>query len=225
MSKKTTIKKKHNSIAASQKSNRGEKSKALIQEALIYFVSDEGLGLSEITLDKICKKSKLTTGAFYFHFKNKDEAIKETAIDKLYGLKRRIDAIKPAEDLYSELRQIILLYIKMFKDQPKVSRLVYVALRSLPEVHDAYVVIHKSIAHRLEKLFLRERKATGLTTKDSYLMVEFLLSGIESFIENCFSWKDDEIRKAAGEPEELSHKIASMWCNAAGSKMVNLSDK
>ena len=39
--------------------------------------------MADITLSDICKATKLTTGALYFHFKSKDEAVEEMIIDEV----------------------------------------------------------------------------------------------------------------------------------------------
>ncbi len=203
------------------KGNKGRRTKALIQDAIIDLVSVDGLGLNEIKLNRICKKAGVTIGAFYFHFENKDSAIYETAVDALERFKCELAEIPHSDDLSTELRSIILGYIDSIVTRPKQTRLVYAAIRSSPAVHKAYEVMHFDIADRLEALIADARAQVGRNASECRLIVEFLMAGIESFVENVYMWDSDRIARLGDRPEVLAHKLAAMWVNIATTQLTS----
>lgn len=200
------------------KGDKGKRSKSLIQDAITDLVSVDGLGLSEIKLDRICKKAGLTIGAFYFHFANKDAAIQETAIDALTDLKAEILSLPQRDDLRSELEQIVSAYIRSIVDNPKSTRLVYTAVRGSPAVHEFYVDMHYEIADRLEKLVADERSRAGQEISDCRLIVEFLMAGIESLVENIYMWNSERTAGLGRDPKILTEKLAHIWVSIVSTK-------
>ncbi|MDX1581923.1 MAG: TetR/AcrR family transcriptional regulator, partial [Alphaproteobacteria bacterium] len=62
-----------------QPGTKGARTKALIKRTIIDLVGEHGP--LEVTLQDICKAANVTVGAFYFHFRNKDAALEETATE------------------------------------------------------------------------------------------------------------------------------------------------
>jgi len=203
------------------KGNKGRRTKQQIQEAIIDLVSVDGLGLNEIKLDRICKKAGVTIGAFYFHFENKDAAIQETAIDSLNEFKKELLSLPHEADLYSELRKIILVYIGSLVRRPKATQLLYAVIRNSPEVHKVYEDMHFEIADRMQRLISHTRAVAGRNEAESELIVEFLMAGIESFIENVFMWGNERTSRLGKDPELLAHKLAAMWVNIATTSLAH----
>jgi AcrR family transcriptional regulator len=201
------------------KGEKGRRTKAIIQQAIVDLVSVEGLGLNEIKLDRICRKAGVTIGAFYFHFENKDAAIEETAIDVLNEFQESLDAIASGGDLYSELRSIILAFIRSLVERPKETRLVYTAIRSSPAVHQVYEKAHLQTAGRIEALIAGAREEAGRNTGQSQLIAEFLLAGIESFNENVYMWDNPRVARLGEHPEQLANRLAAMWVNVATTRL------
>ena len=61
------------------KETKGARTRALIKQVIIDLVGNSSP--LEVTLGDICEGANVTVGSFYFHFKNKDAALEETAID------------------------------------------------------------------------------------------------------------------------------------------------
>ena len=203
------------------KGDKGKRTKTLIQDAITDLVSVDGLGLSEIKLDRICKKAGITVGAFYFHFENKDAAIQETAVDILDTFKNDVLSLPNRDELHSELEQIISAYIRLVVDNPKSARLVYTAIRGSPAVHEFYVDMHYEIADRLESLIASETSRVGRNVHDSRLIVEFLLAGIESLVENVYMWNSPRTSDLGHDRTNLANRLAHIWANIARTEFAD----
>jgi len=197
------------------KGKKGKKSKKLIQKAIIDLVSVDGLGLRDIKLDAICRKAGLTIGAFYFHFENKDAAIEETAADHLNEFAEQLLTEPAREDLREELERIIEAYVVALAQNRKMMLLIYTTLRRSPAVHEVYVQQHFKVADRLEGLVKAARKGRGGRGKNTQLIVEFLMAGIESLGENIYLWNDERMSKLGKDPKALSRKLADIWLAVA----------
>ena len=105
------------------KETKGARTRALIKQVIIDLVGNSSP--LEVTLGDICEGANVTVGSFYFHFKNKDAALEETAIDVIRDYYASISSVLGrGGSIDDQLEQLMHAFVDNYANQPTRTRLI-----------------------------------------------------------------------------------------------------
>ena len=191
---------------------KGARTRARIKQTIIDLVSDASP--VDVTLAHICEAADVTVGAFYFHFTNKESALKETACDAIrdyYGT--ILDVASQRAPLERQLTDIMKAYLQNFTDHAPATRFIRMVMPASQKVKLAWDDERKKLSGELERM-IAEARGIGNADPISFFMTEFLLTATEAFLENLYFGTDDRLQAAAGAPDIVIRNIAAIWQRA-----------
>jgi AcrR family transcriptional regulator len=190
---------------------RGDKTRRQIKAVIAKLASKHDL--ADISLADICKGSKLTTGAVYFHFKGKDEAVEEMVIDEvetIYG--RLLETDHPSFD--AMVRAIIAQCTAYERTNGRRSRAIQLIINSRPRAYEAWIAARAPIIERLTTLIARARHEAGLEQDASAFLALFILNSIEDLGMDVFQWGNPTLKPYAEQPEDWIARQTALWSHA-----------
>lgn len=190
---------------------RGDKTRRQIKAVIAKLASKREL--ADISLSDICKASKLTTGAVYFHFKGKDEAVEEMVIDEIetiYGRLREADHAS-FEDM---VRTIIAQCTAYEQANGRRSRAIQLVINSRPRAYEAWIAARTPVIERLTGLITLSRRDAGLDADASPFLALFILNSIEDLSMDVFQWGNPTLKPYAEKPEDWIARQTALWSYA-----------
>ncbi len=171
--------------------------------------------LDAIRIADICAPSGLAVGAFYFHFKSRDDALDQIATAVVVDVFDAALAVPHSEDLFSEIVGILSeFYRAAFEQRPRIKAFFHILnARRHPEVRKAW---QKRRTRFVDRLVARIGEATadgGITVFDSPLVTaHFLIGGLERFYDDVFFLTiDDVLPVEAGNFDVFVRQQAGLW--------------
>ncbi len=148
----------------------------------------ESKGYDDVSIDEICKKVGVTKGAFYGHFKSKDQIVLEkmASYDNVYKteLLSQVLNMKPGVDKVLEYIRLVMKYQEGFTK--KLVRMSYAVRVSNMDKAPISIPNKRELYYVLEEL-IREGQSCG-EIRDDLLpgqIAEILLYSIRGLV---FSW-------------------------------------
>lgn len=187
---------------------KGMRTRQLIKKAVADLLMKKDV--SNIVLDDICKATGLTVGAFYFHFKNKDAALEEVAIDSIEQFYEGFRSIPERKAVRAELQDIMSLLIRTVSEHPQLVRLVF---NVVPISSDARLVWwdhHDQACQRLAALIAVLNGRDGATPSDE-MAVQFMMLGMESYLENALSGREPGATLFRNDPVAFANELMGIW--------------
>lgn len=191
---------------------KGGVTRERIREAVICAVSRKGP--KEVTLHDICAEAGITHGGFYFHFKNKEEAMLDVAQEWLSEFKSKVLATPRMDDFYDEVHGMVLAYVKGYTEDIQVTRLVYALDPKYTEVSQTFSRHQRRWWARLEELFIRTRRAMKLPTGMETIIVHSLTTSLEGVCVNSYLVRLPELEVTGIDPERIAESQAIVWHRA-----------
>lgn len=161
---------------------------ALLEAAAKLFSSQ---GVATTTLNEIAKSAGVTRGAFYWHFKDKDEVIR--ALWETYALPR-FDPIKteieemPVEDSADRFRQIMQEMVMVFVTDENVRRAVFIVMHNMEYsekqhslqdyLRAEHVNFQSALTSAFDKIAHSGRLKCGVESRQAALGFQCLFMGI-----------------------------------------------
>lgn len=190
---------------------RGDKTRRQIKAVIAKLASKHDL--ADISLADICKASKLTTGAVYFHFKGKDEAVEEMVVDEIetmYG--RLLEADHPSFE--NMARAIIGQCTAYEQANGRRSRAIQLVINSRPRAYEAWIAARTPVIEKLTDLITRSRREAGLDADASPFLALFILNSIEDLSMDVFQWGNPTLKPFAERPEDWIARQTALWSYA-----------
>lgn len=196
---------------AASADTRGDKTRRQIKAVIAKLASKHDL--ADISLSDICKGTKLTTGAVYFHFKGKDEAVEEMVIDEvetMYG--RLLETQHPTfEDM---VRAIIAQCAEYEGANGRRSRAIQLVINSRPRAYEAWIAARAPVIARLTDLIASSRREARLAEDASAFLALFILNSIEDLSMDVFQWGNPTLQPYALRPEDWIARQTALWSHA-----------
>ncbi len=140
-----------------------ETKRKLVQTAIELFARE---GFDKVTVDDICKKVGVTKGAFYNHFKSKDEVILEEfkIMDEHYM--KVEEKLATLEDPLDKLRVFHLEAIKLMAEMGVTLMKVVYHSQIAPHMKHPYLDNRERALYRITRDIVREGQEKGYIPPD-----------------------------------------------------------
>lgn len=196
---------------ASATDTRGDKTRRQIKAVIAKLASKHDL--ADISLSDICKGTKLTTGAVYFHFKGKDEAVEEMVVDEIETIYGRLLAVKHAS--FDEMARAIIAQCTEYEQaNGRRSRAIQLVINTRPRAYEAWIAARGPVIERLTALIASARRKADLSEDASPFLALFILNSIEDLSMDVFQWGNPTLRPFAEKPEDWIARQTALWSYA-----------
>lgn len=196
-------------VSAEAQDSRGDRTRRQIKAAIAKLLSKQDV--AEITLADICKATRLTTGAVYFHFAGKDEAVEEMVIDEVEGIYAALLTGPPDPDFETCVRRLIAACARYELANGRRSRAIQQVINARPRAYAAWLAARAPVIERLTSLIAEARWAHGLETGSAGFLGLFILNSIEDLGMDVFQWKNPTLQPYAASPDEWVDRQARLW--------------
>jgi AcrR family transcriptional regulator len=194
--------------AAEDAVTRGDRTRQAIKSAILRLLMRKDV--ADINLSEICKAAKLTTGALYFHFRGKDEAVEETVADivrRAYAQPERLQA-KTFEELVGLTLELSTGWHVTSKRLP---RAVTVVINSRPAAYEAWIEARRPVVAHFERLIAEARRARDLSEDPAPYLALFILNSIEDLAMDVFQWRNPTLAQFAEDPKAWNDRQKALW--------------
>ena len=190
------------------KVTKGARTRALIKHQIIELVGKSNP--QDVTLQQICAAADVTVGSFYFHFKTKDAALEDTAIDAIRSHYSEVSALADSP-ITNGLEALMGAFVENYASHESRTRLIRLVIHSNPVAHEVWETERGALSRKLERKINEARQEKGGPSVLSFFTAEFLLTATESFLDQLFFGTDERLQLAVGSPDLLIKNIAAIW--------------
>jgi len=188
---------------------RGDRTRARIKQAIAKLAATRDL--NEITLADICRHAKVTTGALYFHFEDRDEAIDAMAIDEIEAIYARILGGFKGASVANLLQAIVVILTELHQQRGMLPRAVQSVINARPRVYAAWIAARRPLVTLLEDRISHARAAKRLPTAPAPYLAHLVLNSIEDLSMDVFQWKNPTLAPFAQSAEQWNRRQTSLW--------------
>ncbi len=188
---------------------KGERSKRQIKQVIAKLAMTHDV--ADITLADICEAAGLTTGAVYFHFKNKDDAVEEMVIDEVSGFWRTRMAALGDAPLDAVIAAIVQAVTDYNIKKKRLAQAIQIVINARPRAYEAWHAGRAPAIDMLERAIAEARKQAGLSTDASRYLAYFVLGSIEDLAMDVFQWRNPTLKQFAATPEDWNRRQAQLW--------------
>ena len=171
--------------------------------------------LENIRVGDICAPSGLAVGAFYFHFKSKDDALDQLATSVVADVFDGALAIPHSVDMFSEAAGILSeFYRAALEQRARVKAFFHIMnARRHPNVRKAWMARRAAMVERLVARIDEERQQGGAPTfESSTVLAHFLIGALERFYDDVFFLTiDDALPAEAANFDVFVRQQAQTW--------------
>jgi len=188
---------------------KGERSKRHILSVIAKLAMTREI--SEITLADICEAAEVSTGAIYFHFKSRDDAVAAMIIDQVGALwVEPMTRVKnaPLEDV---LEAIVTSISDFHVRKRRLKRAIQAVINSDPRAYQAWLDGRSPAIERLSQSIAAARAAEGLSTDEAAFLAYFVLGSIEDLSMDVFQWRNPTLQPFAADVEDWNAKQVALW--------------
>ncbi len=188
---------------------RGDRTRSLIKKSIAKLAMRKDI--ADISLSDICKTAKLTTGALYFHFKGKDEAVEEMIIDVIeekYGL------ILEGYDGHDFERLIAFTLeqsTNFHRSRGRLGRALVTIINTRPGAYQAWLLARRPVIIRFVEAITRARAARNLPTESAPYLAHVILNSLEDLAMDVFQWKNPTLTPFADTLENWNRRQGALW--------------
>lgn len=208
MTKATRKPKQTQGDIATASDTRGDKTRRQIKAVIAKLASKNDL--ADISLSDICKGTKLTTGAVYFHFKGKDDAVEEMVIDEVEAMYAGM--LKCDYASFEEMARAIIAASTTYQQTTgRRTRAIQLVINSRPRAYEAWLAARAPVIERLTDLIAVSRRQEGLADEASAFLALFILNSIEDLSMDVFQWGNPTLKPFAAKPEDWIERQTALW--------------
>jgi AcrR family transcriptional regulator len=194
--------------------SKGDRSKRAIKRAVTRLVSRRAV--EEISLADICRATNLTTGAVYFHFGSKDEAVEEAVVDEISASYLRVaKALETTVDLRDVLETIVRMKSEFHHTTKRLAMAIQVVINTRPRAYQAWLDARTPVLERLNATVTDVRARAGLSPEPAGFIAHFLLGAIEDLAMDVYQWGNPRLAAYAGDEEVWINCQVDLWVAAA----------
>lgn len=197
---------------AKKKETKGERTKRQIKEAVLALYAQRGI--EALNLEDILAATRLTVGAFYFHFSSKEALFETVAIERCAAfheaLLKAIDWERPFDEVAYD---VIQYYYQSYIENPMLSKFVYSMVYKSPKAYTGWRESRKAVRDQIENC-VRTEMATRAEKSpiDPAFAAHWLLSSLEDFLYSVFIAKAlDDLATVAAGPDAFVRQQALLW--------------
>lgn len=193
---------------------KGKATREMLDRAILELVNERGF--SNFRLQDLCDRTGLTIGAFYFHYKNKDQALESVAASAAEDLFSVIESDIEAKPLKEEFLLAIRDYQRGYSvpHLREQTRMVRSMIPANQIVTDTYFRARSAIISKLVETAVEERRSLGLKSGPERAVIEYLFSGLADFFELLYLGDDKELKQSAGSEKKVVERLAELWYQA-----------
>lgn len=204
-------------------STKGERTRQAIHETLIELVNSRPI--DDIKVSDICAPSGLAVGAFYFHFKSKDDALDQLATGVVAQVYDGALTVPRSDDLFSEIAGILSEFYRAACEQrDRVKAFFHIMnARRHPAVRAAWMARRAMLLERLVARIDEARQATKVDGfQSSNVTAHFLIGALERFYDDVFFLTIDRVLPSqAGNFDVFVRQQAQTWVQVIMAKPTN----
>jgi AcrR family transcriptional regulator len=197
--------------ALAEPEHRGDRTRKAIKRVIAKLAMKRDI--ADINLADICAAAKLTTGAVYFHFKGKDDAIEEMVIDEVEDIYARMQKLEGAN--FGELVAAALddssAYHQRSKQLPRAIQLV---INTRPKAYAVWIKAREPIIEKFCAAISSERQAAGLSTEPAPYLAHFILNSMEDLGMDLFQWNNPTLAPFATTLADWNARQTALWRHA-----------
>lgn len=195
--------------AVSVRATRGERTKEAVKLAIAKLAAKHDL--ADITLSDICRVAKVTTGAVYFHFKDKDEAVEAMVIDQLPLVYDRLAQEVAAPGCAPYILALIERIVAFHLAHKRLGHALQMTLQRRPLVYQAWLRARQLPIDRLTARIAHDRAAKGLPVEPAGFLAHHIFSSIEDLAADIFQWKNPILAPFAADTAQWCQRQAAFW--------------
>lgn len=188
---------------------RGERTKNRIKRFIAKYGAKHDL--SDIKLSDICQSLKITTGAFYFHFKNREEAIEDTILDEIRSVYSAIASEVEPKSFEQFAKEVIDRSTEFQVSRGHLPRAVQAVINTSPRVYDGWTEARRPILEELARLIAEERESEGLSTEPADYLASYLLNAVEDLGMDAFQWRNPSLATYSSDRTEWAARNFKLW--------------
>lgn len=196
-------------VTEADNDSRGDRTRKLIKTVIARLAARKEV--ADITLSDICKAAKLTTGALYFHFKGKDDAVEEMVIDEIHDLYGRLVGRDEARSFEELVRRVLDESTRFHQTHKKLPRAIQVVINTRPRAYAAWIEARKPLVERFERTIAEARAAHGLPTEQAPYLAHFILNSMEDLAMDVFQWGNPTLKPFADSSEGWNQRQSALW--------------
>lgn len=189
--------------------SRGERTKAAVKQAIARLATRHDL--ADITLSDICRVAKVTTGAVYFHFKDKDEAVEAMVIDQLPRIYGALAEDVPQPGCAPFILSLLERTVAFHQTQKRLGHALQMTLQTRPVVYQAWLRARQVPIDMLAARIAQDRAASQLPTEPSAYLAHHVFSSIEDLAADIFQWKNPTLAPYAADAAQWCRRQAAFW--------------
>lgn len=195
--------------AAGEADTRGDRTRTLIKKSIARLAMRKDV--AAISLSDICAAANLTTGALYFHFKGKDEAIEEMVIDELQNRYADLAARQPDEKFETLVAKVLEILSQFHRKRKRLPRGIQVVINTRPKAYEAWLASRRPLIRRLEQAIAHARAEKGLSSDAAPYLAHFILNSIEDLAMDVFQWNNPTLAPYARTAEDWNRRQTALW--------------
>ena len=187
---------------------KGDVTRRHIKNVIARLASEKPL--SRINLAEICSAAGLTTGAVYFHFGGKDQAIEEMVVDEMRGLYPRMMG-ESGDTFEVFVRRIASIVAAYLQDNGRLPKAVYTMIATKSTVGRAWLDVRQPVVDKLARLIAVDRENNRLSAEPAPFLAHFILNSIEDLSMDLFQWSNTEFASFANNAEDWIDRQCALW--------------
>ncbi len=193
---------------------KGQSTRNMLNQVILDLVNERGY--TNFRLKDLCERSGLTIGAFYFHYENKEDALREVAAETARELFASISSDIDSKPLEEGFKLTIRDFQRCYSD-PQLQGAAKMMRAMIPA--DAYVTQvyfeeRKKVIDNLVDVSGQERSKLGKRRGPERAIIEYLFCGLADFMEMVHLDGNDALQRSAGSPDTIAKRLGALWYEA-----------
>lgn len=197
--------------AAAEPEHRGDRTRKAIKRVIARLAMQKDI--AEINLAEICAAAKLTTGAVYFHFKGKDDAIEEMVVDEINDIYARMVDLD-GTDFAALMARVLTESTAYHQRSKRLPRAIQLVINTRPRAYAAWLAAREPMVAKFRTAIAAERHAAGLSTDPAPYLAHFILNSMEDLAMDVFQWNNPTLAPFARTPADWNARQTALWRHA-----------
>lgn len=194
--------------AASVPDSRGDRTRRQIKAAIARLAMRKDV--ADINLADICRATRLTTGAVYFHFRGKDEAVEEMVIEEVQALYERLLTLE-APDFDGLIAAVLEASTRYHKSRKRLAKAIQTVINSRPRAYEAWLEARRPVIGKLEAAIAAARVGAGLSEEAAPYLAHFILNSMEDISMDVFQWSNPTLSRFAETEALWNARQRALW--------------
>lgn len=167
--------------------------------------------VTELSLTEICATSGMTTGALYFHFGNKDNAVEAAIVEVIRGRYTNLRTVDENQSLAALIEAVVDAVTRVHVESGKLPRAVQAIINTRPGAYDAWLDSRTPVIDALTLAVGRERERIDLSKAPSSYFAHFILNSIEDIAMDVFQWRNPNLSPFAADLAQWKLRQVALW--------------